>query len=563
MRIFLPLFTVCCLFYSPLSAQYYFTGEVRDPHGDKLQNVSIVVQSTGFLYKTGNEGSFEIVSRKLEDSLSFTIPGYEPYTTQIHSSDFMQVTLKMQRVAPLAQGRLMAAFTGVARAKAFGENPFVDQAATVSFPANINSTSYSIIRRFVDMGTTVPSEAVKIEEMLNYFNLEYEEPEDDGLFHCASQLLPCPWNTGHRLLYLNVCTRKTDREQLPPANLVYLIDASGSMDMPNKLSLIKAALRPVVRNLRDIDRFSLVVYGGRVGVVAAGMPGSKKAEILSAIEAVRPDGPSPASVGLRLAYDVAKEERIDNGANKIILITDGDISNGSASRKDLMDLIAEQSQTGIQLSCLGVGMDTSRNSELPWLAEAGRGNFVSITDAQQAEKVLLSELDRGICTVADSVCISAGFDSTLVKEYRLLGFESRKSALEDTTLKLVGGAVCSGQSLMALFELVPKKDSAGIENIADIKICYTLPGKGSSKQMEYLCPNRLVAFDRAAGNQRKAVCMALFGLKLKESGYASTIPWADVEKMTRRYFSPSNALDRGYLDLVARARKIYEHSKSN
>ncbi|HEY6901963.1 MAG TPA: von Willebrand factor type A domain-containing protein [Puia sp.] len=563
MRVILLLFILFCLFYIPLSAQYYFTGEVRDPHGDKLQNVSILVQSTGFLYKTGSEGSFEIESRKTEDSLLFAIPGYEPYTTLIHSSDFIQVTLKMQRMPALPKGRLMAAFTGAAPPRAGGENPFVDQAAAVSFPANINSTSYSTIRRFVDMGTTVPSDAVKIEEMLNYFNLDYEEPEDQDMFHCASQLMPCPWNAGHRLLCLNVCTRVTDRAQLPPANLVYLIDASGSMDMPNKLSLIKSSLRPVVKNLRDIDHFSLVVYGGRVGVMVAGMPGSKKAEILSAIEAIRPDGPSPSSVGLKLAYEVAKQERIENGVNKVILITDGDISNGSASRKDLQDMIADQSQGGIQLSCIGVGMDSTRNSELPWLAEAGRGNFVSVTDAQQAEKVLLSELDRGICTVADSVCITAGFDSSLVREYRLIGFESKKAALEDSTLKLAGGTVCSGQTLVALFEIVPKKDSAAIENIASVKLCYTLPGKKNNLQMEYHCPNRLVAFDRAAGSQRKAVCMALFGMKLKESGYASTVSWADVEKMTRRYFSPSNALDRSYLDLVARARKIYEHTKPN
>lgn len=551
------------LFYSPLSAQYYFTGEVRDPHGDKLQNVSILVQSTGFLYKTGNEGSFEIGSNKVEDSVSFAIPGYESYTTRIHSSDFLQITLKMQRVQSLPKGRLMASFAGAAPSGTGGENPFVNPAATVAFPANINSTSYNTIRRFLDMGTTVPSDAVKIEEMLNYFNLDYEEPEDQGLFHCASELLPCPWNTGHRLLCLNVCTRITDRAQLPPANLVYLIDASGSMDMPNKLSLIKASLRPVVKNLRDIDNFSLVVYGGRVGVVVQGMPGSKKAEILSAIEAIRPDGPSPAAIGLKLAYDVARQGYLENGANKVILITDGDISNGSASRKDLLDMAAEQSKSGIQLSCLGVGMDSTRNSELPWLAEAGKGGFSSITDAQQAEKVLLNELDRGICTVADSVCIHAGFDSTLVREYRLIGFESRKSALEDSTLKLTGGTICSGHTLVALFELVPKKDSIEIENIADVKICYTLPGKKDLREMEYHCPNRPVTFERAAGNQRKAVCMALFGMKLKESGYASAVSWADVEKMTRKYFSVSNALDRGYIDLVARARRIYEHTKSN
>ena len=521
-------------------------------HGDKLPNVSIVVQSTGALYRTGSEGNFEIMSRRTDDSLLFAIAGYEPYRAPIRSSDFLQVTLKVQdlRITP-KKDRLLSAFS----------------ATQVSFPADINGISYNMIRRFLDMGRPVPAEAVKIEELLNYHNFYYEEPDGDSLFHFSSEMLPCPWNETHDLLCLNVCTRITNRQEAPPANLVYVIDASGSMEMLNKLYLIKSGFRLLIKNLRDIDTVSVVVFGSRVGTILKGVPGSHKGQIMTAIESLQPDGPSPGIIGVKLAYQAARQQYIENGINKIILITDGDICNGAAERQELAAMITEQSQAGIMLTCLGVGVDSTQRSELPWLAETGRGNFASIADAKEAEQVLLNELGRNICTVADSVCITTGFDTTLVKEYHLLGFDNKAigdtttRGRGDTTLRLEGGKINSGHSLLALFELIPNKDSAEIENIADVKICYALPGKKGGLQMAYHCPNRRVLFDRAAGDQRKAACIALFGLKLKNPGYASGISWADVEKMTRKYFSMTNALDKDYISMVVKARKVYEHIK--
>ena len=537
---------ILVLFFStPLSAQYYFTGEVTDVHGDKLPNVSIVLQSTGALYKTRNGGSFEIITRRTDDSVLFAAAGYEPYTTAIRSSEFLQVILKTlpQRLTP-KNHRLLASSMG----------------SQVSFPADINGLSYNMVHRFVDMGMPVPAEAIRIEEMLNYFNFYYEKPEEDSLFHCTSGMLPCPWQEAHKLLYVNVSTRITDREQAPPANLVYLIDVSGSMDVPDKLPLIKTGFRSLINNLRDIDTVSIVVFGARVGVVLQGVPGSHKGQILSAIEGLSPDGPSPGMRGLKLAYEVARQQWIEGGCNKVMLITDGDLSDGANAREDLAETITAESRQGIQLTCLAVGMDSARNSELPWLADAGKGKFATIGDVREAEKVLLNELAIDICTVADSVCVTADFDPSLVKEYRLIGFDNRIDSSE-VQMKLEGGAIGSGHSLLALFELVPKMDSAGIENIANIKIRYILPGKKESLQMEYGCLNRLVAFDKATGDQRKAACIALFGMKLKKSGYASEIAWADIEKMTRKNFSVNNALDRDYITLVVKARKIYEHAK--
>ena len=461
----------------------------------------------------------------------------------IRSRDFVQITLKMRVPAPARRGRLLSAASGTG----------------VSFPADIDGMSYPMIRRFLDMGMPVPPEAVKVEELLNYFNLYYEEPEGEALFHCTSRLMSCPWNVSHRLLYVNTCARISDRQGTPPASLVYLIDASGSMDMPRKLPLIRSGFPLLIKNLRDNDNVSVVVFGGRVGVAAEGVPGSKKGQLLSVIEGLRPDGPSPGIEGLKLAYQVAKQQMIPGGNNKVILITDGDISNGGASRQELAELIDGQAQAGIRLSCLGVGMDSVRNSELPWMAETGHGNFAAIEETEDAERVLLNELGPNVCTVADSVCITACFDTSLVKEYRLIGFDRAPSM--DSTRRLEGGKVASGHSLVALFELVPNKDSADIENIADITIGYCLPGKKGALKIGFNCPNQLINFDRASGEQRKAACIALFGMKLKDPGYASGVSWADIEKMARKNFSANNVLDRNYLSLVTEARRVYEHSK--
>jgi len=204
-------------------------------------------------------------------------------------------------------------------------------------------------------------------------------------------------------------------------------------------------------------------------------------------------------------------------------------------------------------------MDSVRNSELPWMAETGHGNFAAIEETEDAERVLLNELGPNVCTVADSVCITVGFDTSLVKEYRLIGFDRAPSM--DSTRRLEGGKVASGHSLVALFELVPNKDSADIENIADITIGYCLPGKKGALKIGFNCPNQLINFDRASGEQRKAACIALFGMKLKDPGYASGVSWADIEKMARKNFSANNVLDRNYLSLVTEARRVYEHTK--
>ena len=354
---------------------------------------------------------------------------------------FLHVTLKAQPTTSQSSGdRLMSMISGGGSATYPGtglrtslvENPFVAEPATVSFTGHCGGTSYSIIRRFLEMGTTVPADAVKIEEMGDYFDWNEGEPHPEDRFHCSSALLSCPWNSGHRLLFLNIRHAQSGfwRKRLPPANIVLLIDASGSMDMPNKLPLIKAGIRPLVRNLRDIDTVSIVVYGTRLNVMA-GIPGSQKSRIIEAIEQLRPGGPSPGEEGLRLAYEVAQHQRMPGGNNRIILMTDGDICNTASVETEMADYIVQQSKEGIHLSCLGVGLDDTARSELPVFARLGKGNFASIREEEEGERRLLNEL-TGVGSVADQVSVTAEFDTTLIGGYRLIGWDNKRSALQDT-----------------------------------------------------------------------------------------------------------------------------------
>jgi Ca-activated chloride channel family protein len=412
------------------------------------------------------------------------------------------------------------------------------------------------------MGLPVPAEAIRLEEMLNYHNFYYEDPEEKAPFHCSSALLSCPWNQAHRLLCLNICAKKAVLPSTPPANLVFLIDVTGSMDMPNKLPLVKSCLHLLIKNLRNIDTVSILEYGGRQRILT-GVQGSNKEQLLKVVEQLSADGPPPGETRLGTAYKLAAAHYIPGGNNRVILVTDGDISSSPAKSRDLIEFARSQHDDSLHLSCLGVGMSKDEESELPALAEAGHGTFAMVEDTQQGDLAMLSLLSDHLQSEADKVCISAQFDTTLVQEFRLLGFENKRSALGDTSLQLEGSCIGSGNAQLALFEIIPKKDSAGIENIASIQIDYCIPGQAKNNKMNYNCANKLAPFESAPVSLKKAVCIALFGMKLKGSACTAQFSWMDIEKMTKKVFAGKNIIDRDYIALTGKARKVYEHSQNN
>lgn len=613
-------------------------------HGDKLQNVFVKAHSTGLVYQTGLAGEFRISSRAMDDTLTFAVDGYEKYTTAVHTTGYLTVTLRMNAYSAEESGRRLVSqvrnlgtvrnseavrrdsgvtsvrrdigvtsvrrdsgmagkgngakagiggiretagleggsggaglevgsgsgSAGVSAGAGAGtgagadysgrvENPFVPQAAAVSFAGSVGRASYSTIRRFLDMGAAVPPDAVKIEEMLNYFNFSYDEPGGRDVFHCASQVLTCPWNEAHRLVALRVCARKVDIHSMPPCNLVLLVDCSGSMDMPNKLPLVKTGIRLLVDNLRDIDTISLVEFGRQVRVVFAGMAGLEKQRILRAVEGLRADGPSPGLQGLKLAYDVARQQFIAGGNNRVVLVTDGDVSMDPPNvEQDLEELVDKQAQGGIRLTCGGLGMKSVKDSKLPSLAEIGRGDFAYLDDEQATEQLLSQELDPRLACVAENVSVTAEFSPALVGSYRLLGYDNKRSILLDTAAGLGGGRIGSEGSLMALFEIVPKADTTGADTLVRVKVNYCLPGQPAVKTLSSECMNDVGVFDRVDADWRKAVCLAIFGMKLRRSGYVSGLQWTDIEKMAKKLFTGSNYLDDDYISLIDRAKRIYD-----
>lgn len=605
----------------PAPAQFFLTGEVLDIHGDKLQNVAISSRSSGFAYLTNQAGEFQISSRVQDDTLTFSVDGYETYTTAVHATEYLSVTLRMNSFGTEEDERKLVSRIGVARrdpgvvetvvghgsgtgvagstamnglagpardsvpvgmlvsarsvdagAEESGwrlgagagfsgrvENTFVPQTAAVTITGEVGHESYSTIRRFLDMGSAVPADAVKIEELLNYFNFAYEAPGAKDIFTCSSQVVACPWEPSHRLMAVRVCARKVNIGGRPPCNLVLLIDASGSMDMPNKLPLIKSGVRLLVDNLRDIDTISVVEFGRQVQVLFAGMPGSDKMRILRAIEGLRADGPSPGFAGIKLAYAVAQQQLIRGGNNRVILLTDGDVSvDPPMGERDVEDLIEHEREAGIRLTCGGLGMKSVKDSKLPLLAEIGRGNFAYLDDEKMVQQLLAGELDPRLACVAENVSIAAEFSPALVSEYRLIGYDNKRQLLLDTAAALPGARVGSGNSLLALFEFVPKTDTTGADTLARIRINYCLPGQAAVRMMQFDCMNELVPFDRAETDWKRAICLALFGMKLQRSEYAGGVGWPEIEKMAKRLFSGSNYLDDEYLSLIDRAKRVYD-----
>jgi Ca-activated chloride channel family protein len=566
--------------HSSLYAQYYFTGELQNEQGEKLQNVTIVVHSTSLTYHTGMYGDFGITSSKSSDTLTFSLENYETITTIIKATEHLKILLKMlPNAAKLKKNQKNHLASYVKDPKiddnnnwtvadetysSLVENPFIQAqySPTASFSANINRASYSNIRRFLNMGSMVPPDGVRIEEMLNNFNFKYKKPADSNIFNCSSEVSTCPWNDQHELLFLNISARKLDFHNVEASNLVFLIDASGSMDLPNKLPLLKSGFRLLVKNLRNIDTVSIVTYGDVVHILLEGVSGDQKDTIIKAIEELQADGPTPGEAGLRLAYEVVRRRFIKNGNNRIILATDGDFNVGSSTENELQNLIEQQRRNGIYLTCLGLGMGNYKDSKLSILAQKGNGNFYYIDNEHEAEKTLVTELTRTLYSVADNVHLSVNFYSPPVMEYRLIGYDNKKIALEDSTSKLEGGEIGSGHSIIALFELISLDDSSiNSLPVADVKISYQLPGQTLDRHMDYSCPNNYFPFIAADTDLKKAACIAMFGMKLRGSQYASQISWKNIEDIAYDTFSENDYISKEYLDLISKATMVYSHKK--
>ena len=464
---------LCLLIHSSVFCQqYYLRGEVKDEAGNPLQNATILNLRTGYIYKSGSSGAFGIITSHQVDTFNFSLDGYRPELVVVKAETYASVQLKSLPpvVSALRQNRLSSLTNGIGKEEqktwftgdetyaSLLENHFVNTSRypNTRISLNIDRASYSNIRRFLSLQSFVPPDAVRIEEMLNYFNLNYTEPPGTDPFAITTKLTSCPWNVSNQLYYINLSAKKLNLDELPPSNLVFLIDVSGSMDMTNRLPLLKSSFRLLVNNLREKDTVSIVVYGGVTGIMLNGRSGNEKDTIIKAIDNLVAGGSTPGESGIKMAYSLAKNHFIKGGNNRVILATDGDFNVGLKTEDELNDLISQQRQSGIYLTCLGVGMGNYKDSKIQTLAQKGNGNFAYIDNFSEAEKVLMKEFTQTLYAVADDVYMNVEFNPDYVKEYRLIGFDNKVGALNDTLAMVEGGEIGSGYSMMGLFEIVPE-----------------------------------------------------------------------------------------------------------
>ncbi|MGQ0738701.1 MAG: YfbK domain-containing protein [Bacteroidota bacterium] len=518
------------------------------------------------------------------DTFSFSFEGFRTEKLLLNTDNYASVKMKLlpanasssrrdklsSLTKDLDKEEQKSWYTGEETYASILENHFVSarRFPSTGMSLNVDRASYSNIRRFINLNSLVPPDAVRIEEMLNYFNLDYHEPQGKDLFRIKTTLSTCPWNSDNQLLFVNLSSKKLNLDSLPPSNLVFLIDVSGSMDMSNRLPLLKSAFRLLVNNLRDKDSVAIVVYGGVTGVMLNSTSGGEKEKILKAIDELEAGGSTPGESGIKMAYSVARLHYISGGNNRVILATDGDFNVGMKTETELDELISRQRESGIYLTCLGVGMGNYKDSKIQTLAKKGNGNFAYLDNFKEAEKVLLKEFTQTLYAVADNVYMNVEFNPDLVKEYRLIGFDNKVGALRDSLSVIEGGEIGSGYSMMALFEIVPaeaNKMAAGKnlthEKFVDIKLQYRHPNDDKECKYGYSSGFELKGFKDLDSCYRFSAAVAMFGSLLRGSSFIKNNSWNEIISLAQSVSGNNDLLQKEFIALVQQAKTLYSKVK--
>jgi Ca-activated chloride channel family protein len=471
--------------------------------------------------------------------------------------------------------------------KHIDENPFfeVARAPLSTFSIDVDTASYSNTRRFLRDGQLPPKDAVRIEELINYFSYDYPQPAGDAPFSINAEVAACPWNSKHRLVHVGLQGRRMHKEDLPPANLVFLLDVSGSMNSPDKLPLVKSSLRMLAEQLSARDRISIVVYAGSSGLVLPSTPGDRRGEILAALDALEAGGSTNGGEGIQLAYRVAAENFIRGGINRVILATDGDFNVGTTSEGELVRLIEEKRKSGVFLSVLGFGTGNVKDSTMETLADKGNGNYAYIDELQEARKVLGDQLGATIATIAKDMKIQVEFNPRQATAYRLIGYENRLLRDQDFNDDAKdAGEIGAGHTVTALYEVVPfgqQFENPGVDalkyqrparvsanadskELLTIKVRYKDPDASASKLLSVWVADAGASVESASHNFKFSSAVAGFGLLLRDSKYKGDARYTDVAQLAR---AAAGADAQGYraefIQLVERAQALARQSARN
>jgi Ca-activated chloride channel family protein len=406
-----------------------------------------------------------------------------------------------------------------------------------TFSVDVDAASYGNVRRFIAEGQLPPIDAVRIEELVNYFDYDYPNPRGRHPFSITTEVAECPWNSENKLVHIGLQGVRVATEELPPNNLVFLIDVSGSMDQPNKLPLLKASFRMLVDQLRPQDRVAIVVYAGAAGLVLPSTRGSDREQILCAIDRLQAGGSTAGGAGIQLAYHIAQQNFLEDGNNRVILATDGDFNVGVSSDGEMVRLIEEKRRTGVFLTVLGFGEGNLKDSKMEKIADHGNGHYAYIDTVNEARKVLVNEMGASLLTIAKDVKLQVEFNPARVSSYRLIGYENRllhDRDFDDDTKD--AGEIGAGHSVTALYEVtlvgrehdrtgkplkysnVTVKDGARRSSeLLTVSFRYKQPTASESQLLSLVVKDRNTRFAQASDDFRFSAAVAEFGMILRDS----------------------------------------------
>ncbi len=444
-----------------------------------------------------------------------------------------------------------------------------------TFSVDVDAASYSNVRRFLMNGQKPELGAVRVEEMINYFDYDYPNPTNDDPFSITTEIGDCPWSK-NKLVHIGLQGQRIDKANLPASNLVFLLDVSGSMNTPNKLPLLKSSLKMLVNELGEKDRIAIVVYAGAAGVVLNSTSAFESPQILDALDRLEAGGSTAGGAGIELAYKVAQENFISGGNNRVILATDGDFNVGMSSQSAMQELIEKKRESGVFLTCLGFGTGNLKDSQMELLADKGKGNYAYIDNLLEAKKVLVTEIGATLLTIAKDVKIQVEFNPVLVESYRLIGYENRLLNAEDfNNDKKDAGEIGAGHSVTALYEVVMRGEGDGTTPSVDplryqnaqpnskltnelltVKFRYKAPDGNVSKLIERNLANNKNA--NLSNNFKFSAAVAGFGMLLRNSEFKGSLLFDAVIKLAKASLGDDkNGYRAEFVRLVEMAKTIY------
>ncbi len=418
-----------------------------------------------------------------------------------------------------------------------------------TFSIDVDAASYSNARRFINQGSLPYKDAVRIEEFVNYFDYDYQNPTGEHPFSIHTEVSVAPWNRQHKLVHIGLQGKKPDYDHLQASNLVFLIDVSGSMRASNKLGLLKSSFKLLLRNLSERDRVAIVTYAGAAGLALPSTPASDKERILAALDNLQAGGSTAGGAGIQLAYEVAQQNFLEDGNNRVILATDGDFNVGTSSTSELVRMIEDKRDAGIYLTICGFGMGNYKDGRMESLSNSGNGNYFYIDSISEANKVFVKEMRATLFTIARDVKIQIEFNPAKVLAYRLIGYENRLLKSEDfSDDKKDAGELGAGHTVTALYEIIPAgvesafvKDidklkyqtsqvtaGADSDELMTVKLRYKRPDEDSSRLLTQTLKDESRSLRRTTDDFRFAAAVAEFGMLLRDSEFRGNASYADV-----------------------------------